>query len=567
MCGILCLIGSAEPIENGKRQHVLELSKRIRHRGPDWSGMHVQKINEKHYNCLSHERLSIVDVLHGAQPLLNEDESIALCVNGEIYNHQIIRKELAAKHSFRTNSDCEVILHLYEEFGAGVCERLDGIFAFVISDKKTGDVLAARDPFGVCPLYIGYRKNGEIWFCSEAKGLTDDVEKFETFPPGHYWSSKDKKFVRWFNPPWVLSDARPTKKVDLAMLRSLFDEAVRKRLMTDVPYGVLLSGGLDSSLVAAVAIRHAAKRVEDNEQSAAWYPRLHTFSIGLENSPDLKFAREAAKFLNTVHHEFHFTVQEGLDAIKDVIYHLETFDVTTIRASTPMYLLSRRIKSMGVKMVLSGEGSDEIFGGYLYFHKAPNAEEFHKETCTKIKLLHLYDNLRANKSTMAWGLEARVPFLDKAFVNYCMSIDPEDKMIKKAEGRMEKYILRKAFDTPEDPYLPHSILWRQKEQFSDGVGYNWIDTLKAMTENIVTDEMWANREKRFPVKPPTTKEAYYYRTIFEEHFPHPSAVESVPWGPSVACSTPAAIAWDKAFQNNADPSGRMVNVHDSTVVS
>jgi len=545
---------------------MLELSKRLRHRGPDWNGIHIQKYSfengKSKFHVLCHERLSIVDPLNGAQPLFNEDGTIALAVNGEIYNHKPIREQLKDRHTFKTGSDCEVILHLYEEFGEGCVEKLDGIFAFVLTDSKTGAFLAARDPFGVNPMYIGYGEDGSLYFSSELKALEGEVTRYESFPPGHLMTNKSSSFVRWYNPPWF-QDIIPSDPVDYVRLRNLFDDAVKKRLMTDVPYGVLLSGGLDSSLVCSVAARHAAKRVEDNEQSVAWWPRLHTFSIGLIGSPDLKAAREVATFLGTVHHEFNFTVQEGIDAIKDVIYHLESFDVTSIRASTPMYLLSRRIKAMGVKMVLSGEGSDEIFGGYLYFHKAPNPPEFHRETVLKVQQLHLYDNQRANKATAAWGVECRVPFLDKTFVNYAMSVDPKDKMI--VPGRIEKYMMRKAFDTPENPYLPAHILWRQKEQFSDGVGYSWIDTLKKFTAEEVTDAMFAKAAERFPLKTPLTKEAYYYREIFEQHYPSKSAIETVPYQASIACSTARAIEWDKTFQNNADPSGRMINVHESSV--
>jgi len=515
-------------------------------------------------NILAHERLAIVGLDSGAQPLYNENGSIALTVNGEIYNHKALRQQLKKPHKFVTDSDCEVIVYLYEdaESEPAFINLLDGMFAFVIADKEKKQWLAARDPIGILPLYYGFGKDGSVWFASELKALNNDCEIFEEFPPGHYWSSKTGKLERWYNPPWY-DEHIPSGKLDLELLRTSLDKAVVKCMMTDVPYGVLLSGGLDSSLIAAIAARHASMRVEDNEKSVAWYPRLHSFSIGLPGAPDLKFAKEVAEYIGTVHHEFHFTVQEGLDALRDVIYMIESYDVTTIRASTPMYLLSRKVKAMGVKMVLSGEGSDEIFGGYLYFHKAPSPEAFHKETCTKIKLLSKYDCLRANKSTCAWGVEVRPPFLDKDFLDIAMSIDPKEKMISKAEGKMEKYILRKAFDSKDKPYLPESILWRQKEQFSDGVGYNWIDSLRAHAEKEVSDEQLRMSPYRFPINPPQTKEAYFYRTMFHSFFPQESAAKSIPGGPSIACSTPAALEWEKSWKTMADPSGRSVlGVHN-----
>jgi len=466
MCGILAILGSnADP--NELRKRALTLSAKLRHRGPDWSGICVQQVpGSSKINVLAHERLAIVDPSTGSQPLYNETRTVALTVNGEIWKHETLKQGLGDRHQFATASDCEPIVHLYEEEGDAFVNKLDGIFAFVISDQEKGTYLAARDPIGVCPMYIGWGRDGALWFASELKGLCEDCERFEEFPPGCYWSSNTNEFRRWYNPQWWTEEV-PNNPLDLVALRTAFERSVVKRLMTDVPYGVLLSGGLDSSLVAAIVSRHAKKRVEDNERSEAWWPRVHSFSIGLKGSPDLIAAKEVSKFLGTVHHEFVFTVQEGIDALRDVIYHIETYDTTTIRASTPMFLLSRKIKAMGIKMVLSGEGSDEVFGGYLYFYKAPSPEKFHIETCHKIKALSKYDCLRANKSTCAWGVEAREPFLDRDFLDIAMGIDPREKMIRPQEGRIEKYILRKAFDDKDNPYLPDSILWRQKEQFSD----------------------------------------------------------------------------------------------------
>lgn len=580
MCGILAILNSTA--SSGElRKRALELSARIRHRGPDWNGICVQTYQDgsrEMVNVLAHERLAIVGVSSGAQPLYNETKTTALTVNGEIYNHVKLREEklkkVAAGHSallislqdhvFKTGSDCEVIVHLYEEHGDQFVDWLDGKFSFVVSEvsEKSRRFLAARDPIGLTSLYIGYGRDGSLWFSSEMKALKDDCDRVEEFPPGNYWSSETGEFRRYYNPEWY-SEKIPTGKLDLDLLRSTLEKAVVKRLMSDVPYGVLLSGGLDSSLIASIAARHAAKRVEDNEQSQAWWPRLHSFSIGLDGSPDLKAAKEVAKFLGTVHHEFNFTVEEGIDALSDVIYQIESYDVTTVRASTPMYFLSRRIKAMGVKMVMSGEGSDEIFGGYLYFHKAPTPEKFHVELCHKLKLLSKYDCLRANKSTLGWGVEARCPFLDREFLNVAMAIDPSEKMIR--PGKIEKYILRKAFDDKEKPWLPESILWRQKEQFSDGVGYSWIDSLKAYAEREVTDDMIKTAQHRFPHNTPTTKEAYLYRSIFHKHFPTESAAKTVAGGPTVACSTPAAIEWDAAWKKNLDPSGRAaLGVHSTS---
>ncbi|XP_021715335.1 asparagine synthetase [glutamine-hydrolyzing] 1-like [Chenopodium quinoa] len=552
MCGILAVLGCSDDSQ-AKRSRVLELSRRLKHRGPDWSGIYQ---NGGYY--LSHQRLAIIDPASGDQPLYNHNKTIVVTVNGEIYNHEKLRK-LLPNHKFRTGSDCDVIAHLYEEHGENFIDMLDGVFSFVLLDTRDNSYIAARDAIGVTSLYIGWGLDGSVWISSELKGLHDDCEHFETFPPGHMYSSKTGSFRRWYNPLWF-SEATPSTPYDPLVLRRAFEDAVIKRLMTDVPFGVLLSGGLDSSLVASVTSRHLA----NSKGARQWGSQLHSFCVGLEGSPDLVAAREVADYLGTVHHEFHFTVQDGIDAIDDVIYHVETYDVTTIRASTPMFLMSRKIKSLGVKMVISGEGSDEIFGGYLYFHKAPNKDEFHQETCRKIKALHLYDCLRANKSTSAWGLEARVPFLDKEFIDVAMSIDPDWKMIKPEERRMEKWILRKAFDDERQPYLPKHILYRQKEQFSDGVGYSWIDGLKAHAEQHVTDKMMQHAEYIFPHNTPNTKEAYYYRMIFERLFPQNSARMTVPGGPSVACSTAKAIEWDQAWSTNLDPSGRAaLGVHNA----
>lgn len=552
MCGILAVLGCANGSQ-AKRFRVLELSRRLKHRGPDWSGL-----CQFGDNFLSHQRLAIIDPASGDQPLFNEDKSIIVTVNGEIYNHEELRKKLP-NHKFRTGSDCEVIAHLYEEHGEGFVDMLDGIFSFVLLDTRDHSFIAARDAIGVTPLYIGWGLDGSVWISSEMKGINDDCEHFEIFPPGHLFSSKEGSLKRWYNPEWY-TESIPSIPYDPLTLRKAFEKAVIKRLMTDVPFGVLLSGGLDSSLVAAVTIRHLA----ETKAAKQWGTQLHSFCVGLEGSPDLKAGKEVADYLGTVHHEFHFTVQDGIDAIEDVIYHTETYDVTTIRASTPMFLMSRKIKALGVKMVISGEGSDEIFGGYLYFHKAPNKEEFHRETCHKIKALHQYDCLRANKSTSAWGLEARVPFLDKEFINVAMSIDPESKMIQRDLGRIEKWVLRKAFDDEENPFLPKHILYRQKEQFSDGVGYSWIDGLKAHAEAHVNDRMMLNAKKIYPHNTPTTKEAYYYRMIFERFFPQNSAKLTVPGGPSIACSTAKAIEWDAQWSGNLDPSGRAaLGVHES----
>ncbi|KAG2292644.1 hypothetical protein Bca52824_039313 [Brassica carinata] len=551
MCGILAVLGCSDDSQ-AKRVRVLELSRRLRHRGPDWSGIY-----QNGFNYLAHQRLAIIDPDSGDQPLFNEDKSIVVTVNGEIYNHEELRKGLK-NHKFHTGSDCDVIAHLYEEHGENFVDMLDGIFSFVLLDTRDNSFMVARDAVGVTSLYIGWGLDGSLWVSSEMKGLHEDCEHFEAFPPGHLYSSKSGGgFKQWYNPPWF-NESVPSTPYEPLAIRSAFEDAVIKRLMTDVPFGVLLSGGLDSSLVASITARHLA----GTKAAKRWGPQLHSFCVGLEGSPDLKAGKEVAEYLGTVHHEFHFTVQDGIDAIEDVIYHVETYDVTTIRASTPMFLMSRKIKSLGVKMVLSGEGSDEIFGGYLYFHKAPNKQEFHQETCRKIKALHKYDCLRANKATSAFGLEARVPFLDKEFINTAMSLDPESKMIKPEEGRIEKWVLRRAFDDEERPYLPKHILYRQKEQFSDGVGYSWIDGLKAHAAENVNDKMMSNAAFIFPHNTPLTKEAYYYRMIFERFFPQNSARITVPGGATVACSTAKAVEWDASWSNNMDPSGRAaIGVH------
>ncbi|CAL5202536.1 unnamed protein product [Lathyrus oleraceus] len=553
MCGILAVLGCSDDSQ-AKRVRILELSRRLKHRGPDWSGLH-----QHGDNYLAHQRLAIVDPASGDQPLFNEDKSIIVTVNGEIYNHEELRKQLP-NHKFFTQCDCDVIAHLYEEHGENFVDMLDGIFSFVLLDTRDNSFIVARDAIGVTSLYIGWGLDGSVWIASELKGLNDECEHFEVFPPGHLYSSKEREFRRWYNPPWFNEAIIPSTPYDPLVLRNAFEKAVIKRLMTDVPFGVLLSGGLDSSLVASVTARYLA----GTKAAKQWGAKLHSFCVGLKGAPDLKAGKEVADFLGTVHHEFEFTIQDGIDAIEDVIYHTETYDVTTIRAATPMFLMSRKIKSSGVKWVISGEGSDEIFGGYLYFHKAPNKEEFHQETCRKIKALHRYDCLRANKSTYAWGLEARVPFLDKDFIKVAMDIDPEFKMIKHDEGRIEKWILRKAFDDEENPYLPKHILYRQKEQFSDGVGYGWIDGIKDHAAKHVTDRMMFNASHIFPFNTPNTKEAYYYRMIFERFFPQNSARLTVPGGPSVACSTEKAIEWDASWSNNLDPSGRAaLGVHVS----
>lgn len=548
MCGITGIFKIRQQSEE-LRNKVLKMSRKLRHRGPDWSGIYVGGSA-----ILAHERLSIVDPQSGGQPLYSPDRKQVLAVNGEIYNHRDIRAQYAGKYDFQTGSDCEVILTLYRDKGIDFLDDLNGIFAFALYDEEKDEFLIARDPIGVIPLYIGYDSDGKVYFGSELKALEGFCETYEPFLPGHYYWSREGQLKQWYKRNW---EASPQQGDVVASLKSSLQDAVHRQLMSDVPYGVLLSGGLDSSIISAIAKKYAAKRVETNNQSDAWWPQLHSFAIGLKGAPDLSKAREVADFIGTVHHEINYTIQEGLDAIRDVIYYIETYDVTTVRASTPMYLIARVIKSMGIKMVLSGEGADEIFGGYLYFHKAPNAQAFHEETVRKLSKLYLYDCLRANKSLSAWGVEGRVPFLDKEFLEVAMNIDPELKM---APGKViEKKILRDAFAD----MLPESVAWRQKEQFSDGVGYNWIDTLKEVTAAAVSDEQMANAAQRFPINTPQNKEEYYYRSIFEEHFPSESAARSVPSVPSVACSTAEALAWDASFRDANEPSGRAVKgVHE-----
>jgi len=551
MCGIIGIFNVKEQTPE-LRQKALRMSRKIRHRGPDWSGIYCGGSA-----VLAHERLSIVDPESGKQPLSSPDRKQVLAVNGEIYNHKQLRERYAKRYGFRTGSDCEVILPLYREKGAGFLEDLNGIFAFALYDETADEFLIARDPIGVIPLYIGYDADGTVYVGSELKALEGECERYEPFPPGHYYHSREGRPKRYWKRDWFDYAAVAGHPASAKTVREGLEAAVKRQLMSDVPYGVLLSGGLDSSVISAVTAKFARHRVEDEGATQAWWPRLHSFAVGLKGAPDLEKARLVARHIGSVHHEINYTLQEGLDALRDVIYHIETYDVTTVRASTPMYLLARVIKSMGIKMVLSGEGADEIFGGYLYFHKAPSAEEFHKETVRKLSKLHLYDCLRANKSLAAWGIEGRVPFLDKEFLDVAMRLDPAAKM---CPGRtMEKKIVREAFADR----LPEEIVWRQKEQFSDGVGYSWIDTLKAYTAAQVSDEQMARAAERFPVNPPRNKEEYFYRSLFAEHFPSDSAACSVPSVPSVACSTAEALVWDETFKNLNDPSGRAVTgVHE-----
>lgn len=552
MCGIVCAFDLKKSAQE-LRPQLLEMSKRIRHRGPDWSGIFC---DDK--AILAHERLAIVDPQSGQQPLYSKDGKLVLAVNGEIYNHQSIRDRQAGSYEFLTKSDCEVILSLYREKGINFIEDLNGIFAFALYDIENDVYLIARDHEGIIPLYMGWDHNGTFYVASEMKALEGFCETIKSFPPGQYFYSKDGELKTWYKRDWMEYDAVKDNTSNIDELRRALESAVKRQLMTDVPYGVLLSGGLDSSIVSAIAKKFASQRVESGDKQGAWWPQLHSFAVGLKGAPDLLAAKKVADHIGTVHHEINFTVQEGLDAVRDVIYHIETYDVTTVRASTPMYLLARVIKSMGIKMVLSGEGADEIFGGYLYFHKAPNAEELHKETVRKLSKLHMYDCLRANKSLSAWGVEGRVPFLDKEFMDVAMRLNPKDKL-SGTVGRIEKWILRKAFED----YLPEEVAWRQKEQFSDGVGYSWIDTLKELTSQQVTDEQMSHAAERFPINPPMTKEEYYYRSIFEEHFPSQTAAQTVPSEKSVACSTAIALEWDEAFKNMNDPSGRAVkSVHN-----
>ncbi|KAF2480121.1 hypothetical protein BDY17DRAFT_303259 [Neohortaea acidophila] len=598
MCGIFAC--HCHPDAAKFKSTAIRMGRQVRHRGPDWSGNYLDKST-----ILVHERLSIVGVDSGAQPMLNEDESIALAVNGEIYNHKILRKRLKTPYPFKTHSDCEIILPLYQEHGIDAPKYLDGMFSWVLHDKKMDRLVAARDPIGITTFYMGRSSStpGAVYFASELKCLFPVCDHIEFFPPGHVYDSKTDKFTRYFAPTWLIEPSNiPTTPLDLGLVRESLERSVRKRMMAEVPFGVLLSGGLDSSLVASIAQRETLRLQKEYARKQAFLnsgintpqmngdlggplpiadangnvveddlagidedyklhsvpvlSQLNSFSIGLPGAPDSKAAAEVARFLGTKHHTFTFTIQEGLDALTDVIYHLETYDVTTIRASTPMFLLSRKIKAMGIKMVLSGEGSDEIFGGYLYFHAAPNKEEFHEETVRRVKNLHLADCLRANKSTSAWGLEARVPFLDKDFLQLCMNIDPAEKMITK--DRIEKYILRKAFDTTGEPgakpFLPDHILYRQKEQFSDGVGYGWIDALKDESAKAVSDEQMleANIRKDKPQwgnDIPDSKESYWYRCMFDEHFPPYCASTVMRWTPT----------WSK----QSDPSGRAIATHDA----
>ncbi len=550
MCSIIGIFDIKEDVQE-LRSQALMMSKRLRHRGPDWSGIYCGE-----NAILAHERLSIVDPTSGKQPLISEDKKHILAVNGEIYNQLELREQTKDVYNYQTNSDCEVILGLYAKKGIDFIEDLNGIFAFALYDAEKDEYLIARDHMGIIPLYMGWDNAGQFYVSSELKGLEGFCYKIEEFKPGCSLYSKEGELKRWYKRDWEDYDNVKDNTTSIDDLKKALEDAVHRQLMSDVPYGVLLSGGLDSSITSALAKRYSGARIEDKGNSEAWWPQLHSFAIGLEGSPDLAAAQKVAKQIGTIHHEIHFTVQEGLDALRDVIYHIETYDVTTIRASTPMYLLARVIKSMGIKMVLSGEGADELFGGYLYFHKAPNAKEFHEETVRKLSKLHMYDCLRANKTLAAWGVEGRVPFLDKEFIDVAMRINPQDKMI--TEDRIEKWVIRKAFEDA----IPAEVAWRQKEQFSDGVGYNWIDSLRDMVEEQVSDKQMEESKLRFPINPPKSKEEYYYRSIFSEHFPSNYAALCVPSVPSIACSTAEALAWDESFSNNTDPSGRaMKQVH------
>lgn len=566
MCGIVAIFNVKEQTPE-LRTKALGMSKKIRHRGPDWSGIHCSGSA-----ILAHERLSIVDPESGGQPLFSPDGKQVLAVNGEIYNHKKIRERYKGRYDFQTGSDCEVILALYREKGVNFLEDLNGIFAFALYDEEQDAFLIARDHIGVIPLYIGYNADGKVFVASELKALEGECERYEPFLPGHYYWSKDPGMKRWYKRDWMEYDNVKENTASSDAIRKSLCAAVKRQMMSDVPYGVLLSGGLDSSVISAITESYAERRIETDSRSRAWWPRLHSFAVGLKGAPDLAKARLVADHIGTVHHEINYTIQEGLDALRDVIYFIETYDITTVRASVPMYLLARVIKSMGIKMVLSGEGADEIFGGYLYFHKAPSAEEFHKETVRKLSKLHLYDCLRANKSLSAWGVEGRVPFLDKEFLDVAMRTNPKAKMCSvlpasrsgeaDPKASIEKRIVREAFED----MLPEEVAWRQKEQFSDGVGYSWIDTLKKITSEAVTDEQMAHAEERFPINTPLCKEEYYYRSIFEEHFPSESAARSVPHEASVACSTAVALEWDEAWKNMNDPSGRAVSgVHENAL--
>ena len=560
MCGIVAIFNVKEQTPE-LRTKALGMSKKIRHRGPDWSGIHCSGSA-----ILAHERLSIVDPESGGQPLFSPDGKQVLAVNGEIYNHKKIRERYKGRYDFQTGSDCEVILALYRDKGVNFLEDLNGIFAFALYDEEQDAFLIARDHIGVIPLYIGYDADGKVFVASELKALEGECERYEPFLPGHYYWSKAPGMKPWYKRDWMEYDNVKDNPASSDAIRKSLCAAVKRQMMSDVPYGVLLSGGLDSSVISAITESYAERRIETDSQSRAWWPRLHSFAVGLKGAPDLAKARLVADYIGTVHHEINYTIQEGLDALRDVIYFIETYDITTVRASVPMYLLARVIKSMGIKMVLSGEGADEIFGGYLYFHKAPSAEEFHKETVRKLSKLHQYDCLRANKSLSAWGVEGRVPFLDKEFLDVAMRTNPKAKMCSlngsDPKASMEKRIVREAFED----MLPEEVAWRQKEQFSDGVGYSWIDTLKKITSEAVTDEQMAHAAERFPINTPLCKEEYYYRSIFEEHFPSESAARSVPHEASVACSTAVALEWDEAWKNMNDPSGRAVSgVHENAL--
>ena len=550
MCGIVCAF-DLKDTSDSIRPNILKMVKKVRHRGPDWSGVYSSK-----NAVMAHERLAIVDPTSGKQPILSDDNTKAIAVNGEIYNHLELRDNFAKDYKFRTDSDCEIILALYKKNKYDFLNQLNGIFAFALYDSDNDTYFIARDHMGIIPLYIGWDKKGTLYVASELKSLEGICSKIELFPPGHYLESNKEEYVKWYNPEWVKFNNVSDAKTSISELHDSLSSAVKRQLMSDVPYGVLLSGGLDSSITSALAKRFSSKRIESGDTQDAWWPQLHSFSVGLEGSPDLKAAKVVSDHIGTIHHEIIFTIQEGIDALRDVIYHLETYDITTVRASTPMYLMARAIKSLGIKMVLSGEGADELFGGYLYFHKAPSAEELHNETVRKLNKLHQYDCLRANKALAAWGIEGRVPFLDKEFIEVAMNMNPKDKMINK--DRIEKWVIRKAFEE----YLPDEVLWRQKEQFSDGVGYSWIDSLKDLVAKEITDEQMESASKKYPINPPQNKEEYYYRRIFEEHFPSDAAAKSVPSVPSVACSSPEALKWDESFQNQNDPSGRAIsNVH------
>jgi asparagine synthase (glutamine-hydrolysing) len=550
MCGFVGMF-DIEDDASLYRDKVLKMSKKIRHRGPDWSGIYQgDKV------ILSHERLSIVDPLSGKQPLYSKDKKIVLAANGEIYNHLELREKYCKDYDFQTNSDCEIIIALYVTKGPDFIEDLNGIFSFALYDSEKDFYLIARDHMGIIPLYQGWDVDGHYYVASELKALESTCPSVCTFPPASVYDSESRQVKTWYKRDWMEYDNVKDNGGSPEIVRKALEDAVKRQLMSDVPYGVLLSGGLDSTVISAIVAKFAAERVETHDTEKAWWPRLHSFAIGLEGSPDLVAAKIAADYIGTVHHEVHFTVEEALDAVEDVIYHLETYDITTVRAATPMYLLSRVIKSMGIKMVLSGEGSDELFGGYLYFHKAPNAKEFHEETVRKLSKLHLYDCLRANKSLAAWGVEGRVPFLDKEFMDVAMRLNPE---LKLCNDRIEKWILREAFKD----IIPEEVCWRQKEQFSDGVGYNWIDSLKALTDELITDVQFANIKNRFPINTPATKEEAYYRILFNRHFKSEGAASTVPHEASVACSTATALEWDESFKKMNEPSGRAVKaVHE-----